>query len=83
MTGNFPNFWNMPIVAASPKISGNAGNSRAIPLINVEGRRGVISAQVTPGAYMLAIYDSAGRRVTEPIFGRSEGAAIIPLKKNR
>ena len=83
MTGNFPNFWNMPVKANSHKISGNAGKPPAIPLIDVDSCRGVINAAVTqPGAYILTIYNSVGRRVTEPTFGRSEGAAIIPLKKN-
>ncbi len=83
MSGNFPNFWNMPPPASCPKISGNAGKAPVVPVIDVDNRRGVINASMTPGAYIMNIYNSAGRRVAGPLFGRSEGAAIsIPLKKD-
>jgi endoglucanase len=80
MSGNMPDFWNMPVTAVCPAISGKAP---MVPVINVNSSRGVINASMTPGAYIMNIYNSEGRRVSEPLFGRSEGVTIsIPLKKD-
>jgi endoglucanase len=82
MTGNMPDFWNMPTVGVRGT-SENRGKAHPVPVISVDHRRNVINVSMTPGVYIINIFNCAGRHVYEPLFGRSEGPAIcIPLTKD-
>jgi endo-1,4-beta-D-glucanase Y len=82
MTGNMPDFWNMPTVGARG-VSANRIKTIPVPAISVDNHRGIINVSMTPGAYIISIYNCAGRSVTEPLFGRSQAPSIsIPLNRD-
>jgi hypothetical protein len=82
MSGNFPNFWNMPRVPQTG-IVGNVDRSSRVSFITMDCRRKVITASLSPGAYSLTFFNSAGRRISDPLFGRSEiGVVSFPFKND-
>jgi endoglucanase len=72
MSGNMPNFWDMPVSIASPKPAGSSEKAFAFPSVSYDPRGDLLNVAAGPGAFSIGIYNSAGR-VTEHFFGRSHG----------
>ena len=83
MSGNMPNFWNMPVAIASPKISSDAGKAPAIPEISFVSHGGILNVVAAPGAFRVDICNSLGQRVVEPYSGLAGNHRVsLPIGKH-
>lgn len=62
MSGNMPNFWNMPVGVVSPNIVARDKSACATSIV-WDARSGVLSAVTAPGAFNLEIFNASGRSV--------------------
>jgi endoglucanase len=81
MSGNMPNFWNMPVAIASPKPASIAANSSIRPAISWDVKRSALSAVTAPGNVSLEILTASGQRVMEAYRGVSRGRVSVTLGK--
>jgi endo-1,4-beta-D-glucanase Y len=82
LSGNMPDFWNMPTTAVSPAPAAGSGKMSAVPAVSLDLRGAVVSVSNAVGACALDVYNSAGRRIAGPLFGYSDGSRVnFPLSK--
>jgi endoglucanase len=76
MSGNMPDFWNMPVSIVSPENPIKAGKTLMAPKISWDSRNGVLSLAGVQAGYSVDIFNSSGRLVARPNCGKSNGGIV-------
>ena len=74
MSGNMPDFWNLPVEVASSQAFKSDGRAQApvAPSSSWDARQGVLNFTTAPGVLSIDIYNSAGKRIGERYCGFSK-----------
>jgi endoglucanase len=76
LSGNMPDFWNMPVSIASPENAAFNGKTLSAPKISWDSRNGVLTLIGAQAGYSVDIFNSSGRLAARPYCGRSEGGLV-------